>query len=76
MRRTHAFLALLFLAPVAAGQGTKADYERATTVRQWTAGKVFKDRVETNWTADFTRADPAAVCERGRLGRSGSSASG
>src|SRR5262245_32454625 len=52
MRRAPAFLVLLFLAPVAAGQGTKADYERANTVRQWTANKVFKSKAETNWTAD------------------------
>jgi hypothetical protein len=31
---------------------------------------------ETNWTADFTRADAAAVCDRGRPKRSGSSAAG
>jgi dipeptidyl aminopeptidase/acylaminoacyl peptidase len=52
MRRAPALLLLLLLAPVAAGQGTKADYERATTVRQWTAGKVSKAKVETRWTPD------------------------
>src|SRR5262249_49158666 len=52
MRRAPAFLLLLFLTPVAAGQGTKADYDRANSVRQWSANKVFKDKVETNWTAD------------------------
>src|SRR5262245_27439345 len=52
MRRAPAFLIILFLAPVAAAQGTKADYERANTVRQWTANKVVRAKVETNWTPD------------------------
>lgn len=33
----------------ASAQGTKADYERANSVREWTSGKVFKSRVEPHW---------------------------
>jgi dipeptidyl-peptidase 4 len=47
--------ALLVLAPLAAGQGTKADYERANTVSKWTAGKVTSAKVEANWTPDGNR---------------------
>src|SRR5688572_77170 len=52
MRRVPAFLVLLFLTPFAAAQGTKADYERANSVRQWTAGKVKNAAIEAYWTPD------------------------
>lgn len=52
MRRSIAFLALLILAPLAAAQGTKADYDRANSVGKWTAGKVTSAKVEANWTPD------------------------
>lgn len=55
MPRPVAFLALLILTPLAAAQGTKADYERATTVGKWTAGKVTSAKVEANWTPDGNR---------------------
>ena len=52
MNRAFSFLFLLILAPLAAAQGTKADYERANTVGKWTAGKVTSAKVQPNWTAD------------------------
>ena len=55
MRRSIAFLALLLLAPLVVAQGTKADYERASSVYKWTARKVTSARVEPNWTADGNR---------------------
>jgi len=39
----------LLVHPTAQAQGTKADYERANTVRDWTSGKVFKARVDPHW---------------------------
>jgi hypothetical protein len=34
---------------------------------RWEQAFSYDDRTwETNWTADFTRADPAHVCEGGR----------
>ncbi len=50
--RAVVFLSLspcLSLFPTAQAQGTKADYERANTVRDWTSGKVFKTKVEPHW---------------------------
>jgi dipeptidyl-peptidase-4 len=47
--RSLALLALVSLAPPALAQGTRADYERANTVREWTAGKVFKAKVDPRW---------------------------
>jgi dipeptidyl aminopeptidase/acylaminoacyl peptidase len=38
--------------PAAFAQGTKADYERADTVRDWTAGKVIRAKVEPHWFDD------------------------
>ncbi|HSQ56202.1 MAG TPA: DPP IV N-terminal domain-containing protein, partial [Gemmata sp.] len=52
MRRLPAFLVLLFLAPIVSAQGTKADYERANSVRKWTAGKVANMAIEAYWTPD------------------------
>ncbi len=52
MRRSIAFAVLLVLTPLAAAQGTKADYERATTVAKWTAGKVTSAKIEAYWTPD------------------------
>lgn len=46
-------LALLLIrlpvAPVGLAQGTRADYERANTLRQRTENKVFRDRVSPHW---------------------------
>ena len=39
----------------AAGQGTKADYERSAKLRSLTRGKVFRDRVEPSWSDDGER---------------------
>ena len=36
-------------------QGKRADYERAANLRELTANKVFRDRVEPNWSEDGTR---------------------
>jgi hypothetical protein len=34
---------------------------------RWEQAFSYDDRTwETNWTADFTRADPARICEGGR----------
>ena len=55
MPRPLAFLLLLVLTPLAAAQGTKADYERANTVGKWTAGKVTSAKVQPNWTPDGER---------------------
>ncbi|MBY0460283.1 MAG: hypothetical protein K2V38_23450, partial [Gemmataceae bacterium] len=55
MRRPIALLiplVMFALGPGARGQGTKADYERANTVGQWTAGKVTSAKVAANWTPD------------------------
>ncbi|MDB5308486.1 MAG: peptidase [Gemmataceae bacterium] len=51
--RRQAFLAALFtlvlFTPFVRAQGTRADYERANTVRQRTANQVFRARVEPHW---------------------------
>lgn len=52
MTRALSLLALCALAPVAAAQGTKQDYDRANTVSKWTAGKVTSAKVAPNWSAD------------------------
>jgi hypothetical protein len=41
---------------------TKIDENHA----RWEQAFSYDGRWETNWTADFTRADPAATCEAGR----------
>jgi dipeptidyl-peptidase 4 len=43
------FLLLLALTAVAGAQGTRADYERATTLDRKTAGKVFRAKVAPHW---------------------------
>ncbi|MEO8353827.1 MAG: prolyl oligopeptidase family serine peptidase [Chthoniobacteraceae bacterium] len=49
MKRLLVF-ALLILIPCAAiAQGSKADYERANSLRERIAGKVFRDRIEPHW---------------------------
>jgi hypothetical protein len=49
---------------------TKLDHNHA----HWEQAFSFDDRSwETNWTADFVRADPAQVCEHGRPKRTPSS---
>jgi dipeptidyl aminopeptidase/acylaminoacyl peptidase len=52
MRPIVTLLAFLILAPFVAAQGTKADYERATSVGKWTAGKVKNAAIEAYWTPD------------------------
>ncbi len=52
MRRLIAVPVLLVLAPLAAGQGTKADYDRANSVAKWTANKVVGGKVQPRWTED------------------------
>src|SRR5207245_1203431 len=43
-----------FLAAPVSAQGTRSDYERANMLRQRTAGKVFKARVQPHWDAAGT----------------------
>ena len=52
-----AILAALVLAPVcpAGAQGTQADYQRSTRLRTLMENKVFRDRVEPNWSDDGKR---------------------
>lgn len=55
---------------VDAGRKVKVRYSWVKLDRdhaRWEQAFSYDDRTwETNWTADFTRADPAAVCEGGR----------
>ena len=54
MKLRHFALLALFIgysAPMF-GQGTSADYERASQLRALTAGKVFRDKVEPHWFGD------------------------
>ncbi len=48
------FLPLLFLfaAPLAHGQGTRADYERADQLRERSRGKTLNLKIDTHWSAD------------------------
>jgi dipeptidyl aminopeptidase/acylaminoacyl peptidase len=55
MCRPLALLLLFAVAPLAAAQGTKADYDRANSVYRWTAGKVTSAKVEPRWTPDGDR---------------------
>ncbi len=48
----RSLLALLLLAAPLHAQGTKADYRRANTLREWTANTVFRAKVEPHWAAD------------------------
>jgi dipeptidyl aminopeptidase/acylaminoacyl peptidase len=48
-------LALLLDGPRLPAQGTRADYERATKLRQLTENKVFKQRVRANWFPNNTQ---------------------
>jgi dipeptidyl aminopeptidase/acylaminoacyl peptidase len=43
------WLAIAALAQTAVAQGTQADYDRANRLRQTTAKKVFRDRIEPHW---------------------------
>src|SRR5262249_30285150 len=45
-------LAWCLIPSPASAQATRADYERANTLRQRTAGKVFKARVTPHWDAN------------------------
>ena len=49
MNRILFFIVLCALLPVAQGQGTKADYERAYALRGVIGGKVFKERISPHW---------------------------
>lgn len=48
-------LACLIAPTSSYGQGTRADYERANSLRKMTENKVFKDSVEPHWFADNKR---------------------
>ena len=52
MRSFFASVTVFAFAGIAFGQGTLADYERASQVEKRFAGKVFRDRVEPNWFRD------------------------
>ncbi|MBA4191203.1 MAG: peptidase S9 [Planctomycetaceae bacterium] len=47
--RSAVLFAVLLLPSGVVAQGTKADYERANTVRDWTSNKVFKAKVDPHW---------------------------
>ena len=49
------FVASLGIALAAAGQGTRADYERANQLRRLTENKVFRAQVKPHWFADNKR---------------------
>src|SRR5947207_1600469 len=46
---------VLFFDVSAHGQGTRADYERANSLRKLTANKVFKTEVKAHWFGNDTR---------------------
>ena len=41
----------MFLFPAAPAQGSKADYERASSLRRAVSGKVYRDSVRAHWIA-------------------------
>jgi dipeptidyl aminopeptidase/acylaminoacyl peptidase len=47
-----AILVLLLLPLATKAQGTKEDYERANTLRQWTAGKILNAKIEAHWVPE------------------------
>lgn len=47
--------ATAILAVSADAQGTRADYERANTLGIWTAGKVYRSRLEPKWDTEGNR---------------------
>ena len=47
--RTGWFLLLFLLSGPVFGQGTKADYDRATSLAQRTENKVFRHAIKPNW---------------------------
>lgn len=49
------WLSLAIAVPLALGQGTQADYQRADKLRELTQGKVFKAEVRPQWFAEGTR---------------------
>ncbi len=53
--RITCFLLLTILPAIASGQGTKADYDRANSLRESTRNTVFRRKVEPNWAADGKR---------------------
>ena len=55
LRQTLSLPLLLILVPTLFAQGTKADYERAASLRAKYAGKVFRDKVEPHWFANGDR---------------------
>ena len=48
-------VALLIASGQAGAQGTRSDYQRASSLRERTAGKVYRDRVRARWLEDATR---------------------
>jgi dipeptidyl-peptidase 4 len=53
--RVTCFLLLTILPAIASGQGTKADYDRANSLRESTRNTVFRRKVDPNWAADGKR---------------------
>jgi dipeptidyl-peptidase-4 len=54
--RSVSILGLLLVVPVTlTAQGSRADYERAASLRERTANKVFRDRVQANWLSNNTQ---------------------
>jgi len=53
--RVTCLLLLAILPSIALAQGTQADYDRATSLRESTRNTVFRRKVEPNWAADGKR---------------------
>ena len=53
--RVTCFLLLTILPSIALAQGTQADYDRATSLRESTRNTVFRRKVEPNWATDGKR---------------------
>jgi dipeptidyl-peptidase-4 len=51
MNRVIAIVLTFSVTPFALAQGTKADFERAASLRAKYSGKVFRDKVEPHWFA-------------------------
>ena len=49
---TFSLFGFLLLPLFANAQGTKADYERANSLRQWTAGKILNSKIEPRWVPE------------------------
>lgn len=60
----RSLLALLLVAAPLLAQGTQADYDRSTKLRERFDGKVFRDRVEPKWYTDGTFSYEVSVADK------------